>query len=298
MTNMKKHLKLFLLTGVILSNQLFASEKGETFYGINCQACHDLKKDGVGPSLVEIRKQYPLTQRKAFLAWTTNPGKKRPDGMQMPSMVHLGEQNLIEIHDYILHITEGVTVKEKRNNFSFKPPTKKYPYTQRGLMPFASPASIGVVMSKRFGLNWDASIARFRYAYSSNQSFFSGEKNQHKLVEDVVYKEIASSLWSFAKNKDAKFKGYRLFNDLPQFVYAIGNITIKEQYSPLEQGLGFNREFHIEGLEILKDKNVTLNLRHEGQVTHTSSKGKFFKNNLILSKNDAANFIISVKIAK
>lgn len=282
---------------LIMSNQVLADQAAKQAFDNNCKACHDVRKSTVGPSLVEIRDLYPIKKQQAFLDWTNNPGKKRPEGMQMPAMAHLGDKTLIAIQDYILTVSKGKN--KARNNFSFKPAPKTYPYYQRGKMPFSSPAAVGLMFDKGFGLSWDAGTSRLRYAFSSKQSFFRGEANQQSLTSDIIYQETAELLWSFSKGQTSVFKGYRVVDELPQFVYQIGNIEITESFSQLsdaqlniKSSKGFERHFVMQGVE----QNIVMDLSHLGNVTLSASIGELNKNKLSLTPLQAKQFSITVEL--
>ncbi|MGJ8691668.1 MAG: c-type cytochrome [Thalassotalea sp.] len=290
---LQKYFIYLLISAISFSVLANAAEDvGKTAFENNCQACHNLKKFTVGPSLVEIRKSYPEAQEKEFIAWAMNPGRKRPEGIQMPSMAHVGEENLVKIHQHILAISKGVKIKKGRNDFTFKPPAKTYPYVQRGLMPYSSPAAIGVVFSPALGINWDASIARLRYAFVGHKPFFSGERQADKLKADVLFQETAENFWSFAQGQQVDFKGYRLINDLPEFFYQIADIVITEKISALANENAFIRQFKLMGVKT----EVELDLSYLGNATVTASAGHWVNNKLTLTAQQAASFSIKVSI--
>ncbi|WP_158971758.1 c-type cytochrome [Paraglaciecola sp. L3A3] len=284
-----------LLSSLAWAHFAQANTTGQQAFEVNCHACHDLQKDTVGPALIEIRKLYPIENQASFLAWTNNPGKKRPEGMQMPAMAHLGETKLKEIHQYILAISKDVKPKRKsRHNFTFKPAPKTYPYYQRGKMPFSSPAAIGIVFQADFGLSWDTATSRLNYAYQSKRSFFSGENKQNELLDSLIYQETADQLWSFAKDKPAIFKGYRLIDELPEFVYQVADITITERFSAIKNKLGFVRHITMVGVK----QPITMDLSHTGKVKLAVSTGKLEGNKLHLSPAQAINFTVTVEVTQ
>lgn len=287
-----KYLTQVMVLAIFFALNVYGSEKGQQAFKDNCVACHQLNDSLVGPSVKEIRTLYPLTKRQQFLDWTINPGKKRPDSVQMPAMSHLGETVLREIHQYILSEQARVSKSKPRNTFTFTPMPKRYPYYKRGVMPFASPASIGVMFSKQFGINWDASICRLRYAFISDDSFFSGEKDKQKRFNDLVYRETSSELWSFANGKKTIFKGYRLQDDLPEFIYRLGDIVITERVVAVEQQKSFQRVFSLQGITT----PVTMDLTHQGKATLTSSKGQWSEGKLTLTAAEAKHFTLTVSI--
>ncbi len=69
----------------------------------NCAACHAVDKVLAGPSLREVYAIY-RDNPQGIVDWAKNPGKKRPEFVQMPSMAQLGDDNLALVADYILEL--------------------------------------------------------------------------------------------------------------------------------------------------------------------------------------------------
>ncbi|MFC3121385.1 c-type cytochrome [Agaribacter flavus] len=294
--------KTYLTSLLLLCvSQAFANEQGKSAYEANCKACHALNEMTVGPSIKEIQSLYPKEKQAEFLSWTKVPGKKRQDAIQMPAMSHLDDDSITDIFNY-LHSLKAVKKKKsnKRHNFTFTPPPPTYPYYKRAYMPFASPAAIAIVFSPELGLSWDATTCRLRYIYHSKQFFLSGENNKDKLKDDLVYQETAAHFWSFSEGNTLEFVGYRLVNTLPQFIYQIGEVNIIESYALGETPLSITRQFTLSG----HDKAVSLDLSTAppsidgGKVELRASKGKIVKNKLILSKEEANEFVINMRVVK
>jgi cytochrome c551/c552 len=94
----------------VLGATLASAQDGKLLYEQNCSACHLPDQMVVGPSLIEITKLYEK-KPKEFVAWAVKPQKKRNGVIEMPSMAHLGEANLLAIRDYMLQASKGL--KEK-----------------------------------------------------------------------------------------------------------------------------------------------------------------------------------------
>lgn len=267
-------------------------KKGQQAYENNCKACHHLNRFTVGPSLVSIKKAYPEERLDYFLAWTKKPGKKNPKTIQMPAMAHVGTQSLIDIHEYILMITKGKKEWKPRHNFgAFKAPKITTPYVKRGHMPFASPASVGVVLNESIGLNWDTTIGKVRYAYLGTQNFFSGDNGQEKLKKHVLYLEKNENAWPFPQ-EEYQYIGYRLHHDLPELLYQFGNIHITEKIREGRVQKSFLREYLTKGIS----QNITLDFSHVGNVHLTSNKGKWVGNKLYLTAQESKHFWVEVVV--
>ncbi len=288
----------FLLS--MASTNTLANDDGKSAYETNCQACHADLEDTVGPSLKEIQSLYPANKQSDFLSWTKKPGKKRDNTIQMPAMSHLDDDTLIAIHEYVVSFTPAKKKKKsnKRHNFTFKAPPQTYPYYKRAYMPFASPASVGILLAPGFGLNWDAATCRLRYVFKSKQYFLGGENNKEKLESDIIYQENADALWSFAKGLTPKYKGYRLVDDLPVFIYQIGSVEVTESFQPGLTKNSIERRFTLSGHEqaVTMDLSSITKLK-EGEFSISSSVGKIIDSKLTLSKNQAKSFAIKMKVS-
>lgn len=69
----------------------------------NCAACHAVDRVLAAPSLREVHSIY-RDNPQGIIEWSKNPGKKRPEFAQMPSMAQLGDEKLALVADYILEL--------------------------------------------------------------------------------------------------------------------------------------------------------------------------------------------------
>lgn len=74
---------------------------GKKLFRRKCSSCHSPETVAVGPSLREIQNIYQGNP-EGIVIWAQNPGKKRPDLMQMPSFGSLPEDDLKAIAQYML----------------------------------------------------------------------------------------------------------------------------------------------------------------------------------------------------
>ena len=78
----------------------FAGDPGEIAFKTNCAPCHAMNEKLVGPPVTEIVSIYG-GRPEGIVAWAMNPGKKRPDYPSMPSMKHVGSEQLEAIARYL-----------------------------------------------------------------------------------------------------------------------------------------------------------------------------------------------------
>jgi cytochrome c len=73
---------------------------GQRVFESTCAACHALDRTLVGPSIIEIAREYP-DHPDGIAAWTREPGRKRMDMPPMPAF-RLGDETLQAVAQYIL----------------------------------------------------------------------------------------------------------------------------------------------------------------------------------------------------
>src|SRR5687767_5561030 len=159
---MKYPLLLALLPGAVA---LAADPPAQTFQ-IHCSACHAVDHMLVGPSLVEISGIY-RENPDGFVKWCIAPQHKREGVVEMPSMAHLGEPVLRQLHGYILESAAGKTELKKTEGDPYTVPSAmtRRPQVLRIFMPDASPAAIAVALPGDLSFCFDASECRLRYVW-------------------------------------------------------------------------------------------------------------------------------------
>lgn len=87
--------------GLGVGDALTAVPTGKSIFNQICAACHAREKPTGAPALVEIYQLYK-DNPAGIVTWAKAPGKKRPQFGQMPSMAHLGEDQLNLVAAYML----------------------------------------------------------------------------------------------------------------------------------------------------------------------------------------------------
>jgi cytochrome c len=83
---------------------------GETIYTQTCTTCHAMDRVLVGPSVREIVELYE-DDPDGIVAWTKNPGKRRPEMLQMPAFGNqFDDTELQAVAEYML----GLVANEAR----------------------------------------------------------------------------------------------------------------------------------------------------------------------------------------
>jgi len=275
---------------------LSAAPDGEQLFTTNCSACHMLDQMVVGPSLAEIRTLYN-GKPDEFVKWCVAPVKKRENVIEMPAMVHVGEEGLRAVYTHIMKVSEGVKAQEQKKGdpYAASPIHTARPCVQRIFMPNAGPAAIAVALDYGTSLCWDAGSCRLRYAWTGGFidgfPYWQGNGSSvAKLVGTVSYVEGKSP---FAGAEEAKFHGYSVKGGLPVFRYSIGATMVTEGYSPVASGKGFVRSFT---LTPAPKADLVLEFPSDGKATIASDKGRMVGSKLTIPAADASKFTITFSL--
>ena len=273
-----------------------AAPDGKQLFTTNCSACHLLDEMVVGPSLAEIRSIYD-GKPDNFVKWTIAPEKKRDGVIQMPSMVHVGEEGLRAIYTHVMDVSKGVKAKKQVEGdpYAASPTHNSYPQVQRMFMPNAGPAAIAISLDKSTSVCWDAGESRFRYAWTGGfidaYPYWKGNGNEvAKVSGKTRYREDSSPLEMLGERK---FLGYKIEAGLPVFRYTADGLEITEKVSPAKEGESFTRTFTVTPAPTDK---LTLDFPSAEEVTYTSDKGTWSKHLLMLNPSEATEFTVTFSL--
>jgi cytochrome c551/c552 len=291
---------------LMMENFCLADLSVKQIFEQNCAVCHQLenaKEPIVGPSLVEITHLYK-GDLDGFLKWCNEPGKKRKDAIDMPSMAHVGNANLTAIHAWILEATKGKKFNPNKlrsgDLYGLDFSKLDRPIMQRIFMADSSPASIAVSIDGKHSLCWDTVSCRMRYVwhggYIDGFPYWQGNGNAFANVIGEIYyrapKDIKTGLMIEGAKDLPKFKGYQLVNGLPVFSYSIGSIKVSEAIQ--------NKNGNLV-IQIKMDSNnkaVSYPLGDLVKTEFSYSAGKVENETLVLTANEAAEFEITINIKK
>ena len=272
-----KHPLLLTALMAAMSSPLSAADTPAQVFQVQCAACHAVDQMLVGPSLVEIAGIY-RDRPDDFVKWCIAPQHKREGVIEMPSMAHLGEPVLRQLHGYILAAAAGKTELKKGNGDPYSMPRAmvRRPQVQRIFLPDASPAAIAVALPGDLSYCFDATECRLRYVWKGG--FVDGApywkangSSLGKLDGEVVFRDPDHPLTPGTADplSTPKFLGYQVGKDgLPTFRYRRGGVTWTETIRPLPDGKGIERAFTTDG-------KVPLAVTIGAEVEIKSSTGSF-----------------------
>jgi cytochrome c551/c552 len=280
----------------ITSLGVAAAPDGAQLFTNNCSACHMLDQMVVGPSLAEMRQLY-LGKPDDFVKWCVAPKKKRENVIEMPSMVHVGDEGLRAIYAHVMKVAEGVKVKKQEagDPYAASSTYSSRPQVQRIFMPNAGPAAIAVAVDQTNSLCWDAGECRLRYAWTGGfiDGFPYWRGNGSSLATVIGTVRYTEAQSPFGTVKDLKFLGYSLKDKLPTFRYRIGSQTITERFTPAKEGAGFQRTFTITPTPAAA---MTLEFTAHDGVTITSDKGSMSGHKLTLAPADTSTVTLTFSL--
>ena len=285
-----------LLLGTTISQA--APQTAKQQFELNCLACHQVENKNtpvVGPSLVEMNHLYK-DDLKGFIKWCNAPGKKRQNAIQMPSMAHVGDKGLTEIHAWIKEVTKGKKFQPNAPAKKAKPweviKDSDKPRLQRIFMPYSSPASMAVTIDGKHSFCWDTVSCRLRYiwdgGYIDGNPYWKGNGSRLANLLGVIYYEAPKDLSAGVTQGDGKtvaqFRGYKLVGGLPEFHYTLGKATVSESYSNKNGGVQVHVK--ITGAE----GKVRYPLGDLAKTNLIYSAGKIINGALELTQKEAASF--------
>ena len=264
---------------------LASAQDGKLLYEQNCAACHLPDQMVVGPSLIEITKLYEK-KPKEFVAWSVKPMKKRNGVIEMPSMAHLGEANLLAVHQHMIAAAKGLKEKPAITKDPLARPARR-PEIQRMFLPNVGPAAIAVALPGDLNYTFDAGDCRLRTVWRGD---FLDCWAYYKSNGKAVATPLGMTLWQLPADeslqKRVKFLGYSVdAAGLPTFEYERDGAQFREKI--VAEGKTLVRRF-----EVTTTKPVTFTL----DDATTSSAGIVRNNTLTLTPAEAKSFTLTLRL--
>ena len=199
------------------------------------------------------------------------------------------------------------------------------PVVYRTFMPGASPAAFAVALPGNHYYCWDAGECRLRYAWTKggfirgNQVHWSSNgkpvakfnglpyyRARSSKLKPEDYEHLAETARSipFYDTTEAvdfpikiegveaspKYKGYRLIQGYPEFIYKIGDYEIRELIQASKNNLGITRKFSVS-----PKIPITFKLTPDGSSSYSSSAGKISSDGTLkLTAKQAMEFDLTI----
>lgn len=124
------------------------------------------------------------------------------------------------------------------------------PLMYRVFMPDASPAAIAIALPGDLSLCWDATSCRLRYAWHGGfvdpWPVWRGNGNG---LAKLVGERFLTEAWrpySVENGGEPSFRGYKLIDGYPKFLYRFGDVTVEEQIGRASDTASIVRRFTIQ----------------------------------------------------
>ena len=199
------------------------------------------------------------------------------------------------------------------------------PVVYRTFMPGASPAAFAVALPGNHYYCWDAGECRLRYAWTKggfirgNQVHWSSNgkpvakfnglpyyRAQTSKLNPEDYKHLAETARStpFYDTTEAvdfpikiegvdgfpKYKGYRLIQGYPEFIYKVGDYEVRELIRTSKNSLGITRKFSVS-----PKTPITFKLTPDGSSSYSSSAGNISSDGTLkLTAKQAMEFDLTI----
>lgn len=178
--------------------------------------------------------------------------------------------------------------------YKVEPPT-----IYRIFMPNVGPAAIAVNLPGNISYCWDAGSSYLAYAWSGgfldNAQHWSGNgRPLARIIGELFYTDGKNSGFRIGKESNqpqTEFKGYKLLNKYPQFMYKLDGADVTEVISSTQwEGKGLIRTFTFNNLK--KDLYFVTNV-NDGMI-YSSTAGTWKNGVLKLSAKQAKQFSITM----
>jgi azurin len=178
--------------------------------------------------------------------------------------------------------------------YKLEPPT-----LYRVFMPNASPGAIAVNLSDNISYCWDATYSHLRYVWAGgfvdNAEHWKGNGRPiARILGTVFYRDStggAIRIGNASHIPVAEFKGYKMQNRYPQFMYTLDGADVTEVITSAQaEGQGIVRTFTFSNIK----KDIYYFTQPTDGITYSSSAGKWKNGVLKLSPKEAKKFSVTM----
>lgn len=200
---------------------------------------------------------------------------------------------------------ENIPEQRRESDETEEESTSGHPYPMvlpamyRAFMPQSGPASIAVGMLGDISYCWDAGQCRLRYAWKGGfldmERTWSGKgKERADIVGVVFYREELDYPIKVGQEKlvpEVDFKGYRMMNRYPTFLYKINKIEVEERIVPTFDSPGIQRMFKLKNTQ----DTLWIDIPQKENIKITVNQGMETPDGIKLSPAEAESFSITIQ---
>ncbi|MDB6121136.1 MAG: Cytochrome c [Pedosphaera sp.] len=228
--------------------------------GLSCIMCHDFRGEKSGGELrgPDMTEMYARIRTDWLRRWLRDPARIQP-GTAMPSFFSdmpeaKGEEMINQLTQVLwagrnMPIPEGLSDEAQ----AYLLLVKDEPILLRTFMPDSSPRSIAVGLPGNQSYCFDAQTCQLRYAWTGDfldvKPVWAGRGgakanilgNKYFTASDIFPIRIGNP----DKEPVVKFRGYKLVNKVPEFMYDVDGVLVREQITCAPQSKGLVRAFEL-----------------------------------------------------
>ncbi|MBL8900998.1 MAG: c-type cytochrome [Planctomycetes bacterium] len=214
-----------------------------------CTSCHDYKQHvATGERGPDLTGMHARIRPEWFAQWLREPARLRP-GTSMPAFL-LG-RNEESSSQIIRELWGALALRENLppppglaadlSSGGERAPTVR-PLHYRCFLPECTPSSFAVALPGLFSFAWDPAHSALRYAWIGDfldmrpQWQFKGETFPVILGEVFARPALDHGLGLAGSAEKRRFRGYRLEQGIPTFLWSQGALEVRERWTASEDG--------------------------------------------------------------
>lgn len=214
-----------------------------------CTSCHDYKQHvATGERGPDLSGMHARIRPEWFAQWLREPARIRP-GTSMPAFLlgrseESSSQIIRELWGALAlreHLPPPPGLAADLSSSGERAPTVR-PLHYRCFLPDCTPSSFAVALPGLFSFAWDPAHSALRYAWIGDfldmrpQWQFKGETFPVILGEVIARPALEHGLGLAGSTEKRRFRGYRLEQGIPTFLWSQGDLEVRERWTASEDG--------------------------------------------------------------
>ncbi|MEW6304877.1 MAG: c-type cytochrome [Verrucomicrobiota bacterium] len=273
--------------------------------GLSCINCHDFRGEKSGGEMrgPDMTEMYARIRVDWLKRWLREPSRIQP-GTAMPAFFSDLPEAQAErmIQQIVVALSAGSNMpipqglSEAAQEYLLL--VKDEPITFRTFIQDSSPRSIAVGLPGAQNFCFDAEFCRLRYAWTGDfldvKPVWANRGGAQARILGVKFYTAPDShslrIGDPGKEPAVRFKGYQLINKIPEFMYELDGVLVRELIAKAPTGRGLARKFTLSA----PGKDVWYVAGAARDVTLTSTAGKFVDGKLKIPGAQNVQFEVTI----
>jgi cytochrome c2 len=273
--------------------------------GLSCIMCHDFRGEKSGGDLrgPDMTEMYARIRTDWLRRWLRDPARIQP-GTAMPSffsdMPEAKGEGMIDQLTHVLWAGKSMSVPEglSEEAQAYMLLVKGEPILLRTFMPDSSTRSIAVGLPGNQSYCFDAQTCWLRYAWTGDfldvKPVWAGRGGAKANILGNKYYTTPDLFPIRIGNPDrepiVKFRGYKLVNKLPEFMYEVDGVLVHERITAANKGVGLVRTFELDPVK----EDLWFIAGNPDGVTISSSAGEFAGGRIKIPSGKSVRFEVTI----